>query len=203
MELKEKLLEKAIQYKVGKFKQEPLNELDLEKVTELSISDTTFLGKKLNIDLSEITFLQNLESLTLQNFEITNDIVTLLNQLPKLTHLQFSTCQLKNRNLLVPPSLESLYFENTDVRTLKFFTLPQILQITGAKYLTLRDFTDTSEIEFLYLQNCRVQGISNIHKLKKLKELNLDGSLVDNKKTLMELPEDVEISYSANGLPIR
>ena len=104
MRLLDKELEKVISYKVGKFAGEELEESDISKVEELSISNRSFSGKDKNINLAELINFQNIKNLCLQYFKMDDSTIDLLNSLQGLTTLQLASCeynsekQLDNKN---------------------------------------------------------------------------------------------------------
>ena len=55
----------------------------------------------------------------------------------------------------------------------------------------------------MYLQSCRVRGFSTIDECVNLRELNLDGSKVDDNKKVDELRRIISVSQQSEYLPIR
>ena len=58
-------------------------------------------------------------------------------------------------------------------------------------------------VEVLNLQNSIVKGMNRTLECKKLRKLNLDGSILDNEEIIASLPKEVEISKKDKYLPVR
>ena len=70
MQLKDKNLEKAVCFKVGKFGNQGLSEEDFEKVEEINISNRKFSGETKDVSLEELKLFPNIKRINIKYFEI-------------------------------------------------------------------------------------------------------------------------------------
>lgn len=203
MRLKDKDLEKAVCFKIGKYGNEELEEKDLENVSEVNISNRKFSGEEKNVSLGELRLFPNLKSLSLQYFKIDDSIIEVLNSLKKIKTLQLSSCCFKSSIKIENEALKTLQLNCCDIKDYSSLYAPETLTVIGSNNFRLSKISGKENIERMYLQDSNVKDFGTIAQCVKLKSLNLDGSKVDNKAMLDELKSRIEVSHLDEYLPIR
>ena len=79
-----------------------LSDSDLKLVKELNLTNKTFSGKSKNINLDFLRFTNNLEKISIQYFDIGNNVIDILNSLNNLYSIEFSFSPIET------PSLKAL-----------------------------------------------------------------------------------------------
>ena len=161
-----------------------------------------FFGKKLNINLTELSNLRNLQLLTLSNFIIDDKIIMLINSFANLSSLRLSSCKFKNKKPLHNSNLTSLTLHHLEDGNLPCCVLPQCFQVSGCEMLDLKFISSASNVRKLYLQGCEIINFANIDCFNNIEYINLDGSTVDDLQKLEELKARVKVSNRADNLPI-
>lgn len=164
-----------------------------------------FHGEKSELNLSEFAMLKNLKSLTLQKHKIDDNFANILNGFEDLKTIQFSVCEIKNRNVINAPNLDRTIIEHCEFSSLAQFMPTRIFHVSDCRSkLDLRTLQQSDNIESLYLQNCKkIEGFEHVQDFKNLRELNIDGSQVDNEKVLEEIKNKMPVSHREENLPIR
>ena len=206
MELSDKNLEKLIKYNLGLFSSNSeLSMDDLNKVEDLSLAGATFSGEKIITNLSELAMLRNLKSLSLQRYKIDDRFIEVLNSFKQLKSLHFSVCEIKTKSSLCNSELERTTLYCCNFYGLEQFEPSKIFHISNYnRKLNLETLKPSDRLQLLYLQNCKqIKGLANIYNFKNIRELNLDGSKVDNEKVLNELAKKISVSHKESSMPIR
>lgn len=203
MELQDKELEKAICYKIGEFGDYELQREDLLKIEELNLNNRTFSGKEKDIDLREIQALANLKNISLQYFRIDDSIAEILNSLGNLNSIYLASCEIDITKPLSNPSLKSISFEACNVSDYSQIFGTESFRVIGDPQFRLKYLGGKENIERMFLQQCKVKNFESIAEYTNLQVLNLDGSTVDDEKTLKELQGRIQVSKKDEYLPIR
>ena len=178
-----------------------LSDSDLKLVKELNLSNKTFSGKSKNINLDFLRFTNNLEKISIQHFDISNNVIDILNSLNNLYSIEFSFCKFNFKNNLENKKLQSIYINCCSVKDYSKIKLTRNFTIIGENKLNLKILENKSNVENLSLNNCNINNFKYIKDFYNLKLLNLDGSIFDEKK-LQNLNRNVEISNLERYLPI-
>lgn len=164
-----------------------------------------FLGEKIELNLSELAMLKKLKSLTLQKHEIDDSFVNTLNAFSHLKSIQFSVCDFENSNMINISNLDRTIIEHCEFSGLQKIMPTRIFHVSDCrKQLDLKTLASSDKVESLYLQNCKlINGFEHVQDFKNLRELNIDGSQVDDEKVLEEIKNKMTVSHQKNSLPIR
>ena len=181
----------------------PFGQLTTE---ELEAFTTLDLQQKEIDDLSGLERLQNLESLSVGQNQISSvaplagleyltqvDIgsnritdVTALGQIPNLTSLSAGGNQIESVSGLAGlKNLKHLAISDnpiTEASPLGKITTLQTLLLSDTMIRSLEGLEALSALEELYLANTMIQDVTPLHSLKKLKRLNLHGTFVSLEK---------------------
>ena len=178
-----------------------LSDSDLKLVKELNLSNKTFSGKSKNINLDFLRFTNNLEKISIQYFDIGNNVIDILNSLNNLYSIEFSFCKFNFKNNLENKKLQSIYINCCSVKDYSKIKLTRNFTIIGENKLNLKILENKSNVENLSLNNCNINNFKYIKNFYNLKILNLDGSVFDE-KNLQNLNRNIEISNLERYLPI-
>ena len=178
-----------------------LSDSDLKLVKELNLTNKTFSGKSKNINLDFLRFTNNLEKISIQYFDIGNNVIDILNSLNNLYSIEFSFCKFNFKNNLENKKLKSIYINCCSVKDYSKIKLTKSFTIIGENKLNLKILENKSNVENLSLNNCNINNFKYIKDFYNLKILNLDGSVFDE-KNLQNLNRNIEISNLERYLPI-
>ena len=178
-----------------------LSDSDLKLVKELNLTNKTFSGKSKNINLDFLRFTNNLEKISIQHFDISNNVIDILNSLNNLYSLEFSFCKFNFKNNLENKKLQSIYINCCSVKDYSKIKLTRNFTIIGENKLNLKILENKSNVENLSLNNCNINNFKYIKDFYNLKILNLDGSVFDE-KNLQNLNRNIAISNLERYLPI-
>lgn len=178
-----------------------LSDSDLKLVKELNLSNKTFSGKSKNINLDFLRFTNNLEKISIQHFDISNNVIDILNSLNNVYSIEFSFCKFNFKNNLENKKLQSIYINCCSVKDYSKIKLTRNFTIIGENKLNLKILENKSNVENLSLNNCNINNFKYIKDFYNLKILNLDGSVFDE-KNLQNLNRNIEISNLERYLPI-
>lgn len=178
-----------------------LSDSDLKLVKELNLTNKTFSGKSKNINLDFLRFTNNLEKISIQYFDIGNNVIDILNSLNNLYSIEFSFCKFNFKNNLENKKLQSIYINCCSVKDYSKIKLTRNFTIIGENKLNLKILENKSNVENLSLNNCNINNFKYIKDFYNLKILNLDGSVFDE-KNLQNLNRNIEISNLERYLPI-
>ena len=189
-----KFLVKDIYTKLLKFSGKPLSREELESIKEFSVNNFTYSGELKGINLEE-----------LKRFQISDEELKALENLESLKDLFFSGCSFNAKEFYEFPNLSSIEFNTCKYHQFPKIKLPKIVYINCAEDgLDLGDLTNLQNVEYITMQNIKkIKDFNLTSQMQNLKKLNIDGSDVDDKKTLKDLSKKIQVSHESNSYPIR
>ena len=141
---------------------------------------------------------KEMETCTLNRFEIDDEIINKLNEMKKLKMLIINHCIFKNtkpiENLI--ESLIVTYSKNLDFKIIKNTYKINQLVLTRLGNIDIRELKIFSNLKELSIFECDIKNFLEIENLKTLKELKLNGSQIDNKDKLEELKKSIKLQYN-------
>ena len=184
--MSEKILDKNL-LRTIKLKMCTSNVNSFEEIEDISIQNINLMENKLNIDLTEISKLKNLKSLSLKFFEITDEVIETINQLKILETIDFSMCIFKNTKVLEPKLKSAIIYncQNFNISVLNENAVLEDLQIIHSGMVDVSNVSNFKNLKYLKIAHCNVISISNIAKLKNLEQIYLNH---------IEIPYDIDIS---------
>lgn len=202
----------------------------IEDIEDICIQDMNLMQKKLNIDLTEISKLKKLKSLTLRFFEITDEVIEAINQLRYLENIEFSMCTFNTKKELANKiksliiynctnfslnmlneraSLEELQLIHSglvNINDISIFENLKYMKIANCNVISIPEISRFENLENLYLNEIDLQCDIDISKMKKLKFISLNGSKVNNEKDYIEKlrkqNNNLIIEFEKDNLPI-
>lgn len=200
------------------------------EIEDINISNKNFLGNNLEIDLKEIVKLKNLKAISLKFFEINDEAIESLNNLPKLKKVEFYMCDFKtikniNNNITDITvycckdfkkevltdciNIENLEMTNSglvDINEINMFNKLRVLKIRDCSLISLPRISTMNNLEYIYINNVDIQYDFDISQMKKLKLISLNGSKISDKdlyiQRLHEQNAHIQIECRENDLPI-
>ncbi|MBR0351447.1 MAG: hypothetical protein IJH76_06500 [Clostridia bacterium] len=199
-------------------------------IEELNLTNINFLGNVLNINLKELVALENLKSLSLKFFDITDEVIDSINKLNNLNKLEFYMCEFKTSKAL-NPSINDLTFyccnklqknifkENitmkrleltksgiVDFSNLDLYQNLKELKVRDCDIISLQNISKLTNLEYIYLNNTELQYDFDINHMKNLKLISFNGSKTPDKElyihNLKEQNENIKIEWREDDLPI-
>lgn len=176
---------------------------DLESIKRISISNENIFGGVNDYQISDLRYLNGLEECSLSGFEITDQDISIINELPKLEFLELDFCDFKLiSNSINNPKLEELYLDKCIGLKISYIKSSNLksLSIIGFKEnidtLSLAGLKLMRNMEELAIHNYRIENIANIvSSAPNVKIIDFDGSIVSEKDLLEEMKiNGIEIS---------
>ena len=200
-----KYLEKDIKIKLGYYENQKITQKDLETITDLGINNFTLSNKNKQIDLQELKQFPNLQILTLQHFIINDKVIKTLSELQKLSHIQIASCQYETEKTYKIPSLESLIINSCEFENVSSIYAPKNFTINGIpRVVDISTILGAENIETLTLSNIeKIINFSKVIEMPNLKELNLNGTKIDNQQALKILKSKISVTQKKENLYIK
>lgn len=187
-----------------------------ENLKKIVLNQFDIFGKKINIDLSELDKLNNVEELFIKNFKIDNEIFSKISKIEKIYKLVFINCiidgnfEIKNvesikfdnckniHNCILGKQIKRLYVEDCDYIDLKDIENLNLntFKIKNTLAKSLGKISNMENLEYIYLNEIYIKENIDYSIFKKLKVLNLNGSYVDDKEKYLEQFENCNFSFS-------
>ncbi len=149
-----------------------------------------------NETLQDVIMFTNLKSIILKNINITNQNFENILQLHKLEKIEFMGCNILCKKELCNPKIKQISLiscNNFSVKNL--ISNVDTLAIIGGKNIKLKGIENITNLQYLYLQDLKLQDISFITKMPKLKYLNLNGSTIKQKQYDILSNSNIQIEY--------
>ena len=153
---------------------------ELEKVEELVINRFNYSMEEALFYPNELKYFKNLKRITFVNFNISDDIVNILNMLPNLSELYFDSCYDSSINSL---KIEKIYIESTkyDLRKLKN---PKELIIQNGGTIDINNIKSNNLVK-LTLLNTNIKNCVQLKNIKcSLKIIGCTGDDIDEISSL-------------------
>ena len=172
----------------------------------LTINRYNIIGEKQEVNFKNILENKQLEELFVKNFEITVDLINIINNLENIKRIVFVNCILnitlkmpKTENLelnncknvykcMFNENTTKLYVEDCDrinIENIENLNL-QTLKIENTLTENLNKISNFVNLEHLFLNEIYLKEKIDYNKLEKLKNVNFNGSYTDNKEEYLE-----------------
>lgn len=203
MEIENKELKFKIYNTLGKNYEEELEEEELKNVKTISIN-------KQNQDAEDILFvakdfeaLKYVESLTLNSFEITDELVEQIALMQNLNSLTLNYCKFLTKTTINNPlkRLIVTYSENFDLSLFSNISVLEMLQLVEGK-IDIASLRECEKLHDIYLYECEIKNFEMLVELEKLKEVRLDGSNILEDVCEFLKKKNIEIHYKERYLPV-
>ena len=157
-------------------------ENDFDDITEIVID----YDDVSDIDLSELKFFNNLNSITFINYIIDSNVIENLIPLERLNDLYFKNCKILNFSLI--DNLESLFFDNmqeVDLKEISIIKKVKELSLQNTNVLNEKYLIYMNEIEKLAINDSTICDLSFLLAMERLKYLVVDKKQASASKNII------------------
>lgn len=197
MNIKSKDIKKYVYLKLGKKETEEVNNEELNKITFLNLNYKNFKDEINEYDFNDLKQFKNLKELTLNGFEITEEMISNINQIDNLEILVINHCSFVTNKELIS-NLRRLVLTYTKINNLTNFK--KCSDLENIEFIDCGDVDINNLIELKMLKEILVYNseISNALELRnfdKLRILKIDGSKLDYENLESVISSDIEFSH--------
>lgn len=176
---------------------EKLSNEEALEIKRLYINSKDGLDIENNIFFSDLELLPNIESLTLARFRLNKEIIEEVEKCNSLKELVIKGCIIP-KNLNINLKIERLVISHTKIND--FVNFKNCEDITEIKVIEdekvdLNAFKQFKKLKKLEIYNSNIINADNIMDLKALKEIWLDGSVVDTPNFKKDLFPKIDFYY--------
>lgn len=197
--IKNRILKEKIYYQLKKENTDELTIDNIKEITSISLNGIDIDGDKIVYDVQELKILENLNTITLTNILINDEVIDVINSFIHLKSLILNECNFistKSINVEIV-NLIIVGGKNSDLSIFQNLSKIKSLKILYNDEFDINNVLKMNNLEEFYLCNSTVKNITNITKLKNLKILNLDGSKLDDNYIIDKLDKNIEVSFEA------
>lgn len=189
--LKSEQLKKDIYAMLKKDDSEELYKYELKEIKKITLRKYNFLEEENAYYFNEIELFENLESISFNQFNISQEIVECINKCRSLKSVTFNHCKFEAEDEVVL-DIESLYLTFSDINDLvNFKNCDKIenIEIIECGEIDIKEAKVLNGIKKIEIYNCKITNAMEFVSLEGLEVLKLDGSILD---------EDIENSIKDN-----
>lgn len=189
----------------------------------ITLNQYNILGKKIDVDINKIRNNEKLEYVILKNFNVTNEIMVILETLKNLEKVWFVNCNIVEKIKI--KNIDNIRIENCEnIANINYEKKINYLYINNCKEFDINTIINLDlkgfELEYTIPKNLKM-----LYKMTKLEELGLkdldlksvnfiipsslkkvilNGSKVDDKDVIIKFFEDknIQIEFAEQNLPI-
>lgn len=189
----------------------------------ITLNQYNIIGQKVNVDINKIKNNEKLEFVILKNFNITNEIIKILETLKSLKKIWFINCNMIEA--IEIKNIDNIQIENCEnIDNISFNKKINYIYINNCKEFDIYTIMnlDLKKFEITYtipknlqalekiqtLENLSLKEIdltkSNLSIPNSLKKINLNGSKVLNKDIFIKFLRDknIQVEFEEKNLPI-
>jgi len=167
----------------------------MDKLKSIVLNNFDAKGNVIKHDFEQ---LKEIETCTLNRFEINDEIINNLNKMNNLKTIIFSHCIFQCESGL-QNSIENfmiIYCKDVKLEYIKNSNLVKTLMITKNENIDINELKIFKNIEEMSLFECEIKNFSEIKSFGYLKTLKLDGSKIDNESILAEIQDRINVMYN-------
>lgn len=184
-------------------KESEITEEDLKKVKNISLNSKDLELKEKKFSKEDFEALKHVETLTLNSFNITNDIIEGLNKILNLKFLILNHCKFTD-NTAIENNLEKLiinYPHQLNINIFSNVTNIEMIKLINVNQIDIEELSRFTSLKKLSIYNSKILSFEKLENINKLQELNLDGSNIEDTVCTNLLNKGVNIHYSDEYLP--
>lgn len=189
--LKSEQLKKDIYAMLKKDDSEELYKYELKEIKKITLRKYNFLEEENAYYFNEIELFENLESISFNQFNISQEIVECINKCRSLKSVTFNHCKFEVEDEVVL-DIESLYLTFSDINDLvNFKNCDKIknIEIIECGEIDIKEAKVLNGIKKIEIYNSKITNAMEFVSVEGLEVLKLDGSILD---------EDIENSIKDN-----
>lgn len=189
----------------------------------ITLNQCNIIGQKIDVDINKIRNNEKLKYVILKNFNITNEIIKVLETLKNLEKIWFVNCNIVEKIKI--KNIDSIRIENCEnISNINYGTKINYLYINNCKEFDINTIINL-DLKGFELEYTIPKNLQMLYKMTKLEELGLkdldlksvnfiipsslkkvilNGSKVDNKDVIIKFFEDknIQIEFAEQNLPI-
>jgi len=200
IELKSNKLKNYITTILGKEQGQELTDEDLASISSLKLNKDVIQ----DLSLRDLTFFENLTSLSISGVNIGNSEINMISNLKKLQTLSISNAKIDlSENKYLNMNLENLIFVNCEGLDIEKFNENKgivnltIVNCKDANLNGVSNLTNLKEVNLAGNEEYTNKDIEDIWNIEKLEKVNLDG----DKNIDIDKKDGVEVSHESEYTP--
>lgn len=189
----------------------------------ITLNQCNIIGQKIDVDINKIRNNEKLKYIILKNFNITNEIIKVLETLKNLEKIWFVNCNIVEKIKI--KNIDSIRIESCkNISNISYEQKINYLYINNCKEFDINTIINLDlkgfELEYTISQNlqrlCEINSLEilslkdidltkgHLNIPKSLKKIILNGSKVDNKDIVIKFFKDknIQIEFENKNLPI-
>lgn len=166
----------------------------MDKLKTIVLNNFDAKGNIIQHDFEQF---KDVETCTLNRFEVNDEIINSLNKMRNLKTIIFGHCVFTNE-IKLENNLEKLmiiYCKNVKYSDILNTYQVKDLMLTKIGEVDIEEINKFESLEELSIFECEIKNLFAIENFKSLKTLKLDGSKIDNKEKLQDLQKTLNIQY--------
>lgn len=183
--------------------EEEISEEELKKVRSISINQTNEFLEGEKVEEKDFEVLRNVESLTLNLFEITDELIQQINSFENLSYLVLNHCTIraekKIRNHL--KNIIVTYTQNFKLSLFEHSLSAEMVQLVNLDKIDIKDLSAYKNLEYIYIYNTQLENLQYLENFEKLKKVYLDGSTISEQVLNYLKEKKIKVHYAKEYLP--
>jgi Leucine-rich repeat (LRR) protein len=181
MKIRNENLALYLGFKLNKIGNEFTTE-ELGGLTELNLNQLNEFGEQEEVDVEVLDYTPNLETLTLRNFEITDELIEKIKKMPNLKSIAFDRCIISDFSKIGEIDVDYLSITNNRFLTTDFLKGKnyKALILNDSDNIDIANIADMEGLEVLYVTNSHVENPDMIGKLKNIRTLHIENSDIED-----------------------
>lgn len=171
--------------------------LENKDVEELTLNFKNALGEVIQYDTTYFKDLERLETITLNGFDVNNDLIEKLNCLKKLKIIIFNHCKFIC-DYKIKNDIENIIITYSNIANSNIFEKQEkikTIELIGIDEIDINNLTEMKNLVEISIYNSKIKNSRRIRNFNNLKVLKLDGSLVDEPNFSDIIDNNIEFSY--------
>lgn len=200
-----KIINNELKFKIynvlKKNHEEDIIEEELKKVKSISINQNNDCLTK--IEAKDLEYLKYVESLSLNLFEITDELIQQINSFENITHLSLNHCIMRTDNKIMKHlnSIIVTYTQNFKLNLLEDTLFPKMIQLINLEKIDLKDLRAYKNLKYIYIYNTQIENPEFLNSFEQLKEVYLDGSNISEEILEQLRNKNIKAHYKEEYLP--
>ncbi len=200
-----KIINNELKFKIynvlKKNHEEDIIEEELKKVKSISINQNNDCLTK--IEAKDLEYLKYVESLSLNLFEITDELIQQINSFENITHLSLNHCIMRTDNKIMNHlnSIIVTYTQNFKLNLLEDTLFPKMIQLINLEKIDLKDLRAYKNLKYIYIYNTPIENPEILNSFEQLKEVYLDGSNISEEILEQLRNKNIKAHYKEEYLP--
>ncbi len=181
---------------VNKWDFEEVTPEDLDSVKRLFLPGMRFNGEPTDVSLFELAWVKNLEELTLDSFEINDNINSILGMLPALKVLKFTKCDFKDCTEI--STLKPLGTFEIDVgEHVEGISFPSAATVVVSRTSASFDSIRWDDVKKARLVDSKIHGVSSLEEKESIEDITIVDTILLGERSeagVEEVLEEIDVS---------